>query len=38
MEKAAPEIRRTFQPTAATEPIEPTTGSMSGTGRVQTRA
>jgi hypothetical protein len=38
MEKAAPEMRHSFQPTAATEPIEPTTGSMSGTDRVQTRA
>jgi hypothetical protein len=31
-------IRRTFQPTAATAPIEPTTGNLSGTGKVQTRA
>jgi hypothetical protein len=31
-------IRRTFQPTAATSPIEPTTGSLSGIDRVQTRA
>jgi hypothetical protein len=38
MEKAAREVRRTFQPTAATAPIEPTMGSMSGIGRVQTRA
>jgi hypothetical protein len=38
MEKADRGIRRTIQPTATTAPIEPTTGSMSGTGKVQTRA
>jgi hypothetical protein len=38
MEKAALEMRRPFQPTAATEPIEPSTGSMSDTGRVESRA
>lgn len=36
MENAAREIRRTFQPIAATAPIEPTTGSLNGIDRVQT--
>jgi hypothetical protein len=38
VEEAARATRRTVQPTATTAPIEPTTGSLNGIGRVQTRA
>ena len=38
MGKAARESLRPVQPSAATAPIEPTTGNISGTSKVQTRA